>query len=149
MPFFVLKKKIAVHYLTLLVILLRSSLVHADDSTGPIVSQILSLCGACQLLVPGERHQQPESLSLFFDIVQQLIAQGERVLVGLEILTSQQSVLDAALKNQEIPPQLLHPIIDSRFYRNFLLALSRLQREAPLPIEIIAIDGKKDRDSTT
>jgi hypothetical protein len=118
-----------------------ASNVQADVSTTSVSSQILSLCGTCQVLIIGERHQQPESPVLFISLVTQLIAQGECVLVGLEVSAAQQDALDAVMAGTRTPEGITHPIIDSPSFQKLLMDLSKslnllqsVRGSLPLPL---------------
>jgi hypothetical protein len=114
----------------------------AHPELAPITTAILTLCGDCQVLVLGETHQKLESPVLFIDLVTHLIAQGERVLVGLEILADQQDALDAVLVGNRTPEGIAHPIIDSPAFQNMLVELSALSRTHEQLVTIAANDAR-------
>lgn len=103
---------------------LRSWGSPAHPELAPVTTALLTLCGNCQVLVLGETHQKPESSVLFLDLVTQLIAQGERVLVGLEVSAAQQDALDAVLVGNRTPEGIAHPIIDSPSFQNMLVVVA-------------------------
>jgi hypothetical protein len=115
--------------------------VQAERAATDVASQILSLCGACQVLLIGERHQQPESPPLFLDLVTRLVKRGERTLIGLEIPAARQDALDAMMAGARSPAGIAHPIIDSPAYQRLLLELSALQRDHGALVTVAAIDN--------
>ncbi len=129
---------------------LRSWGSPAHPELAPITTAILTLCGDCQVLMIGETHQKPESPVLFIDLVTQLIAKGERVLVGLEVSAAQQDALDAVLVGKRTPEGLAHPIIDSPSFQKMLVELSVLYRTHGPLITLAAIyarDHERVRDA--
>ncbi len=117
-----------VQYLALLFITLSSLRADADTSSPQVTSNLLALCGTCQVLVLGETHKQPESQALFFDLVKSLLLRGERILVGLEITAGKQDALDAVLAGRQTPEGLAPSMIDSPFYHTMLLALAQMHQ---------------------
>jgi len=114
--------------------------VQAERAATDVVSQILSLCGACKVLLIGERHRQPESPALFLDLATRLVKRGERTLIGLEIPAARQDALEAVMAGARSPAGVAHPIIDSPAYQHLLLELSALQRAHGALITVAAID---------
>jgi hypothetical protein len=120
---------------------LRSWGSPAHPELAPVTTDILTLCGDCQVLILGETHQKPESPVLFIDLMTHLIAKGERVLVGLEVSADQQDALDAVLVGNRTPEGIAHPIIDSPAFQNMLVELSMLNRIHGSFITLAAIDA--------
>jgi hypothetical protein len=79
---------------------------------------------------------------LFIDLVTQLIAKGERVLVGLEVSADQQDALDAVMVGNRTPEGIAHPIIDSPAFQNLLVELSALYQTQGQFITVAAIDAR-------
>ena len=80
----------------------------------------------------------------------QLIAQGEHILVGLEVSAAQQDALDAVMAGKRTPEGIAHPIIDSPSFQKMLSELSELyQTHGPLltVVAIDALDSEKIRDA--
>ena len=114
----------------------------AHPELAPVTTAILNLCDTCQVLVLGETHQKPESPVLFIDLVTQLIAKGERLLIGLEVSAAQQDALDTVLVGQRTPEGIAHPIIDPPAFQNLLVELSKLNRTHGPFITLAAIDAR-------
>lgn len=129
-----------VRLMSVLLMLALASNVQARGATTRVTSHILSLCGACQVLLIGERHRQPESPMLFIDLVTRLVRQGDRLVVGLEIPAAHQDALDAAMAGERTPAEIAHPLIDSSAYQHMLLELSALQRADGALVTMVAID---------
>ena len=84
-----------------------------------VVLAILSLCNPCQILILGETHKQPESHTLFLDLVKALLMKGKRLLIGLEITTGKQALLDAVMAGKQSPEGVVPSMVDSPSYLKF------------------------------
>ena len=128
-----------------LLMLALATPVQAEPAIADVASRILSLCGACQALLVGERHQQAESPALFIQLVARLVERGERIVVGLEIPATRQDALDAVVAGARGPAGIAHPIIDSPAFQRLLMDLAGLTQTYSGLVTVAAIDDTESQ----
>jgi len=98
------------------------------------------------ITIIGEVHQNPESTSLFFSLVEDYLQRNKCLTVALEIPSNQQPILDKISHSQiEASEIVVDPIIDHPEYRKMLSKLIALEKQGSC-IEIAAIDAGDEID---
>ncbi len=113
----------------------------AHATTNAVVTDLLSLCGTCEVLILGERHNQPESFALFLDLINAFADRGERVLVGLEVFTSKQAAMESMMRGEHPEGGLGLATMNAPHYQQMVEALGELDRQTPSHLTVLAIDG--------
>lgn len=111
---------------------------------------VLSACSKADVVIVGERHREAPAHALFLSLVEEFLARGERVAVGLEIGSDRQPQLDEAIRGGEGADRVAVPPINSPSYRELLRGLARLAAGAGARLAVHAIDAPagsgSDRD---
>jgi uncharacterized iron-regulated protein len=98
------------------------------------------------ITIIGESHKKPESVELFQSLVSDVIKDHHCVVVGLEIASDQQAVLDAVMQGKSSVNQIqLWPPLDHVSYRRMIENFAESNREGQC-IRVFAIDSGMDND---
>jgi hypothetical protein len=108
----------------------------------PIVEQIRSNT----LTIIGETHKKIESVELFENLALAAMKHYQCVVIGLEIASDQQKMLDAVMQGQASVNEInLWPPVDHPPYRHLIEVFAGFKRQG-LCIKVVAIDSGLDND---
>ena len=108
-----------------------------------LASEIITICQDNELIILGEKHQQPNSQKLLLAIVKKWTDQNKNIFIGLEIPRDKQELLNSALTGTPLPAGTISSIIDHPAYREMIRTLGSL----PVTVKAIdAIPGDASRD---
>lgn len=117
---------------------------------GALSTAIVARSSGAPVVILGEHHRRPGSHRLFLELVEDFVARGERIDVGLEIPADRQADLDAALQGAESCGGIAHPIIDCTSYHQLIRGLGKLVASGA-PVTVTALDAplgsRQDRDA--
>jgi len=106
----------------------------------PILEQIKP--GSITII--GETHKKAESVDMFQSLALDVIRHYQCVVIGLEISSDQQPILDAAMQGRASVNEIaLWPAVDHLAYRHMLEHFAELKRQDQC-IKVIAIDSGVD-----
>ncbi len=92
----------------------------------------------------GETHKKVESVELFQSLVLAVIKNQKCVVIGLEIASDQQAILDAINEGRASVEQIaLWPVLDHLAYRRMLERFAELKQQGQC-LKIVAIDASMD-----
>jgi hypothetical protein len=134
----------------LLTLLARLLLLLPAASLAAVYDPILEQVTPRSITIIGESHKRPESIDMFRSLALAVAGRHRCVVVGLEIASDQQAILDAVMQGRaSVNDVALWPPIDHPPYRRMLENFAALKQQG-LCIEVIAIDAgmdnKVDRD---
>lgn len=110
-------------------------------SAAAIYSPILGQIKLGTITIIGENHKRVESVELFQNLVSEVIQHHQCVVIGLEIASDQQAILDAVMQGRASSNEVaLWPAIDYPSYRLMLDNFAALKRQGQC-IKVIAIDS--------
>lgn len=93
------------------------------------------------ITIIGENHKRVESVELFQHLVSQVIQHHQCVVIGLEIASDQQTILDSMMQGRASAAQItLWPAVDHLSYRRMLENFAELKRQGQC-VTLIAIDS--------
>jgi uncharacterized iron-regulated protein len=111
-------------------------------SYDPIIEQIKP--GTITII--GETHKKAESVELFKSLVLDTIKNYQCVVIGLEIASDQQTILDAVMQGRAAVNKIaLWPPIDHPPYRRMIESFAKLKRQG-LCIKVVGIDSGVDNN---
>ncbi len=126
-----------ISYYVILILLPVSSIAAVYD---PILEQIKP--GTITII--GETHKRMESVELFQSLVLDVVSHHQCVVIGLEIASDQQTILDTAMQGRaSISDVVLWPAIDYPFYRRMLERFAEFKRQGKC-LTLVAIDSGTD-----
>lgn len=106
-------------------------------SYDPIIEQIKP--GTITII--GESHKKVESVELFQNVALDVIKHHQCVVIGLEIASDQQTILDAVMQGRASVNELtLWPPLDHPPYRSMIESFAGLKRQGQC-IKLVAIDS--------
>lgn len=109
---------------------------------GPILEQIKP--GSITII--GESHKRIESVELLQSLAFDIIQHHQCVVIGLEIASDQQTVLDAVMQGRaSVADIALWPAVDHPPYRHMIGSFAELKRQGRC-IKVVAIDSGMDND---
>lgn len=93
------------------------------------------------ITIIGETHKKAESVELFQSLALDVIRHYQCVVIGLEIASDQQTVLDAVMQGRaSVTDIALWPALDHPAYRHMLEHFVELKRQGQC-IKVVAIDS--------
>ena len=96
------------------------------------------------ITIIGETHKHPESITLFKSLISGYLKQNKCLTVGLEIVSSQQVIIDQVMKGRAVVSDIeISPIIDHPPFRKMINGLVNLQEKGKC-LKLIAIDAGDD-----
>lgn len=106
-------------------------------SYAPIIEQIKP----DTITIIGETHKKAESIELFKNLVLDTIKNYQCVVIGLEIASDQQTILDAVMQGRaSVNEIVLWPPLDHSLYRHMIESFAGLKRQGQC-IKVVAIDS--------
>ena len=110
-----------------IVILFYSFQVHSNETHKRIVEGL----EPHSITIIGESHQLPESIQFFQELISNYLQQDKCLAVALEIVSSQQSILDQIVEGRATKSAIkIPPMIDQTPYRSLIDDLVRMKRRA-------------------
>jgi hypothetical protein len=98
------------------------------------------------ITIIGESHKKAESIELFKTLVLDTIKKYQCAIVGLEIGSDQQTIIDAVMQGRESVNEIaLWPPLDHPPYRSMIETFVELKQQVQC-IKVIAIDSGMDND---
>ena len=95
------------------------------------------------ITIIGESQQLPESIQFFQGLISSYLQQGKCLAVALEIVSSQQAILDQMVEGRIIKLGIKLPLmIDHTPYRSLIDDLARMKRRGHC-LKLIAIDAEE------
>ena len=126
-------------YLSMLFLLILSSSARAT-SYDPILENIKP----GTITIVGENHKRIESVEIFQSLVSEVIQRHQCVVIGLEIASGQQNILDEVMQGRSLVSDVaLWPPIDHPAYRRMLGHFADLKRRGQC-ITLAAVDSGSD-----
>lgn len=111
-----------------------------------IYSPILDQTKPGSITIIGETHKKVESVELFQNLAIDVIKRYQCVVIGLEIASDQQTILDAVMQGSASVKEItLWPPIDHPPYRHMLENFAEAKRQGQC-IKLIAIDSGVGND---
>ncbi|MGZ8182289.1 MAG: hypothetical protein ACXWT1_10050 [Methylobacter sp.] len=115
-----------------------------------VYSPILEHIKPGTITIIGEKHKRVESVELFQSLVLDVLRNDQCVVIGLEIASDQQPILDAVMQGRASSHEVsLWPQVDYPSYRLMLENFAELKRQGQC-IKVVAIDSGEnntvDRD---
>jgi hypothetical protein len=134
----------------LLMLFARLPLLLPVASLAAVYDPILEQVTPRSITIIGESHKRPESIDMFRSLALAVAGRHRCVVVGLEIASDQQAILDAVMQGRaSVNDVALWPPIAHPPYRRMLENFAALKQQG-LCIEVAAIDAdmdnKVDRD---
>lgn len=132
-----LKGKIFYSFL-FMVVLCFSFQAHSTETHKRIVESL----EPHSITIIGESPQLSESIQFFQELISSYLQQGKCLAVALEIVSSQQAMLDQIVEGRATKSDIkLPPMIDHTPYRSLINDLVRMKRRGNC-LKLIAIDGE-------
>ena len=111
-------------------------------SYAPIIEQIKPNT----ITIIGESHKKIESIELFKSLVLDTIKHYQCVVIGLEIASDQQTILDAVMQGRASVNEIaLWPAVDYPPYRRMIESFAEFKRQGQC-IKVVAIDSGLDNN---
>jgi hypothetical protein len=110
-------------------------------SLAAIYDPILEQIKPGTITIIGESHKKAESIEFFQSLALAAVKQYQCVVIGLEIASDQQTILDAVMQGRASVNEIaLWPPLDHPPYRNMIASFAGLKRQGQC-IKLIAIDS--------
>lgn len=133
---------ILIHIISFHIILLLLPVTSLATIYDPILEQIKP--GTITII--GESHKKAESVDLFQNLALDVIRRYQCVVVGLEIASDQQTILDAVMQGRASVNEItLWPPLDHPPYRRMIERFAGLKRQSQC-IKVVAIDSGMDNN---
>jgi len=98
------------------------------------------------ITIIGETHKKAESVELFQGLALDVIRHYQCVVIGLEIASDQQRILDAVMQGRaSVNEIVLWPPLDHPPYRRMIESFAEIKRQG-LCIKVVAIDSGVDNN---
>ncbi len=115
-------------------------------SLAAIYDPILDQTKPNSIIIIGETHKKVESVEFFQSLVLDVIKRYQCVVIGLEIASDQQVVLDAVMQGRASVEEItLWPPIDHPPYRQMIKRFAEIKQQYQC-IKLIAIDSGLEND---
>jgi hypothetical protein len=113
-------------------------------SAAAVYGPILERVKPGTITIIGENHKRVESVELFQSLALDVVRHHQCVVIGLEIASDQQAILNAVMQDRAPAGAIaLWPAIDYPPYRRMIEAFAELKRQGQC-IKVIAIDSGTD-----
>jgi uncharacterized iron-regulated protein len=133
---------ILIHIISFHIILLLLPVTSLATIYDPILEQIKP----DTITIIGESHKKAESVDLFQSLVLDIIKHHHCVIVGLEIASDQQTILDAVMQGRASVNEIaLWPPLDHPPYRSMIESFAGLKRQSQC-IKVVAIESGMDNN---
>jgi hypothetical protein len=99
------------------------------------------------ITIIGETHKRAESVEMFQSLATDVIQNHQCVVIGLEIASDQQTLLDAVMQGRALVNEIaLWPPLDHPLYRRMIETFAGFKRQGQC-IKAIGIDSGMDNDA--
>lgn len=116
------------------------------SSLAAIYNPILEQIKPGTITIIGETHKKAESIELFKSLVLDAIKNHQCVVIGLEIASDQQKILDAVEQGRASVNEIaLWPPLDHQPYRSMIESFAEIKRHGQC-IKVVAIDSGMDNN---
>lgn len=115
-------------------------------SLAAIYDPILEQIKPGTITIIGESHKRVESVELFQNLALAVVRQYQCIVIGLEIASDQQTILDAAMQGRASVNEIaLWPPLDHPHYRGMIGSFAEFKRQEQC-IKVVAIDSGVDNN---